>query len=52
MENIKDSPEVQVLPSLIRSADSNQILGYDDDGVIKQDSSKFEFMVSFDVAKN
>lgn len=43
MENNKDSPEV-LLPSLIKSADSNQVLGFDD-GVIKQDGSSFRFMV-------
>ncbi|PWA88759.1 voltage-dependent anion channel [Artemisia annua] len=43
MENSKDSTEV--LPSLIGSADSNQITGFDD-GVMKQDGANVQFMES------
>ncbi|XP_071706462.1 S-type anion channel SLAH2-like isoform X2 [Rutidosis leptorrhynchoides] len=43
MENNMGSPEGQVLPSLTTSADSNQILGFND-GVIKQDN--FQFMIN------
>ncbi|GJX96675.1 hypothetical protein Tco_0352473, partial [Tanacetum coccineum] len=43
MEHSKDSPEV--LPSLIGSADSNQITALDD-GVMKQDGASVQFKES------
>ncbi|PWA96063.1 voltage-dependent anion channel [Artemisia annua] len=43
MENSKDSPDV--LPSLIGSADSNKITGFDD-GVMQQDGANVQFMES------
>ncbi|KVI10155.1 S-type anion channel SLAH2-like [Cynara cardunculus var. scolymus] len=43
----KDSP-TEAVPSLIRSADGHQILGFDDDDT-KQSDSNFQFMVSFQI---